>query len=115
VKKIINRFKKFAENEEKAKNFKSSNSDSENPSEEDDSNEDDVIKNARLKDKTELRLVKMDETLKNSSIKGLAGHETRMLITKTLKDIAFIVFLIYDMPVYFKAIKLITLKDRVFK
>lgn len=60
------------------------------------------------------KLIHMTKTLEKSSIHGLAGHETRMILTKTVKDLAFIVYLLVDVPLYFKEIQILKLSSEKF-
>jgi len=45
--------------------------------------------------------------LEKSTIFGLAGQETRMVLTKIIKDICYLFILLLDIPIYLKAIRVI--------
>lgn len=94
---------------------KSTNNESQSDGSENMNFNDDVIFNNQPREGQELKLIKLDETLERSSIYGLAGHESRMMLTKTVKDLAFIVFLLVDMPLYFKEIKVFNLAEKTFQ
>jgi len=91
VKKILNRIQKFIESPKETFNSDSSDDDFEKQPENSCSDDDDVTKLVNKKKYVSDHL-KIHEVLQNSSNKGLAGHDTRMVITKTLKDISFIIF-----------------------
>lgn len=115
LKKIFWRFKSFMRDAETQSKDKSTNNESQSDGSENMNFNDDVIFNNQPREGQELKLIKLDETLERSSIYGLAGHESRMMLTKTVKDLAFIVFLLVDMPLYFKEIKVFNLAEKTFQ
>ena len=67
----------------------------------------DVIDNISQRSEGDRKYSRLQDILDNSSEKGSTGYITRMILTKTIKDLSFIGFWLIDVPLYLKEMRIL--------